>query len=399
MRRYRRLLDTPVACALVLMAALSLFTVVQLAPARFDPSAFIFAGDRFSDTTRVPAGVAVLKDSDGYDGQFYYRFALRPFTSQATEFGITLDNPPYRHQRLLYPLIVHVVTLGEPAWTPIAMIATNFLFFGLLAWTAGSLAQTYGRHALWGLLVICNPGFLISYSRDLVEIVEVAFLLASFLLVRRGNPRWAAAALTLAVLTRETSLIVAVAAALVFIVERLRGRVDQAFGWSYFTMPIVAYGTLQVALYLTWGRFPARAGSAVLGALPLTGFTDSLTSASVPPSVLAIEIAALGFVVLASLCVSYHLFVTRAGSTMRVALVLHGVLMTSVGALVWAEDIAFLRVFTHVYVVGAIVVIASPANAVGRLLAVSAFAMCNLEAIRLGSVIGIKHLLAVLRHV
>ena len=385
--------DTPVACALILIVALSLFTVVQLAPARFDPSAFIVAGDRYSDATRVPAGVAVLKDSNGYDGQFYYRLALQPFTSQATEFGITLDNPPYRHQRLLYPSIVHVVALGDARWTPFAMIATNFLFFGLLAWIAGSLARTYGRHALWGLLFVCNPGFLITYSRDLVEIVEVAFLLGSFLLVRRRRPTWAAAALTLAVLTRETSLIVAIAAALVFVVERLRGR-DPPFGWSYFTIPMLACGTLQVALYLNWGQFPARAGSAVLGALPLAGFTASLSNASAPPSVRAIEIAALGFVVLASLCVSYHLFITRAGLTERLALALYGLLMTSVGALVWAEDIGFLRVFTHVFVLGAIVVVASPANAVGRLFAVSAFAMCSLEAVRLGSVIGIKHLLA-----
>ncbi len=376
-------LDTPLACVLVLVVALSLLTLCRLERADFDPSAFIVAGDHFSDAGAVPPGVSVLPDSDGYDGQFYYRLALDPFTSRATDFGITLDNPPYRHQRILYPLIVHAVALGDAHFVPAAMIAVNFAFFCALAWVAGSLARSSGRHALWGLLIVANPGFLVTYSRDLVEIVEATFMLASVLLVRRDRSRWAAVALTLAVLARETSLIVAVAAAIVFAIDRWRGRRACGFGWPTFAAPILAFSAMQGALWMNWGRLPVRAGGVVMGSLPLTGFTESLSSPSVVTHGVPVGAAvALAFVVLCSAGIAYHWVVTEAEATARLACVFYGLLLTSVGRAVWIEDIAFLRVFTQFYVFGAILVMASRPGPVRRWFAIVVGATWTFEFVR-----------------
>jgi hypothetical protein len=387
-------LDTPVACLLALMIALSVFTAGQLARSDFDPSAFIVAGDRFSDPNGVPRGVTVLKDSSGYDGQFYYRLALDPFTSKATDAGITLDNPPYRHQRFLYPFIVHLVSFGDARRVPIALVATNFVFFCALAWIAGGLAQSAKRHALWGLLIVANPGFLITYSRDLVEIVEAAFLLGSVLLIRRGKPGWAALTLTLAVLTRETSLIFAVAAALVFAADRLRGRATPRLRWYCFVAPILAFCTMQFTLFLVWGRIPIRAGNVVLGHGPLAGFADSWSNlmARAPGSQL-VQVVAVAFVAVSAAIIVHHLFLTKAEPTERLACILYGVLMMSVGALVWSEDIAFLRVFTQAYLFGVIVVLASRPTVTARLMAIVASLAWLTEFGRLVSGDPIKHLL------
>src|SRR4051812_48413098 len=96
-------LDSPLTCLLITAILFLPFILGRLAQSRFDLSSFIVAGDRYCDASRVPRGLTVLKASDGFDGQFYYRLALNPFTSQREEFGITLDAPALRHQRVLYP--------------------------------------------------------------------------------------------------------------------------------------------------------------------------------------------------------------------------------------------------------------------------------------------------------
>lgn len=393
-RLLRERLDTPVACLLTLLLALSLFTVGQLALRDGDPSAFIVAGDRYSDPAAVPANVSVLRDSEGYDGQFYYRLALDPFTSKETEYGITLDYPAYRHQRILYPLIVHAVTLTDARFVPVAMIATNFAFFCLLAWLSGMLAQSLGRHALWGLLIVAQPGLLISYSRDLVEIVEAAFLIGSVLLVRRGRAGWATVLLIFAVTTRETSLIVAAAAAGAWSWDRVRGRRACPYGWSYFAMPIIAFCSLQYALYLDWGGFPVGAGSRVLGDVPFAGFLGSLSGpAALVPSGKFAQCVALGFVVVASLSIVRHWWSSGATGHERLACVLYGVLLASVGDSVWIEDIAYLRVFTQFYLFGAVVVLAGRPSIAGASLTVAAATTWTFVFYRLGSASALVRLL------
>ena len=373
MNGVRMRLDRPLACLLAALIALSLFTSLKLARVGFDPSLFVVAGDRYSDPHAVPPGLAVLGGSAGYDGQFYYRLALDPLTSQPTAFGITFDNPAYRHQRILYPTIVRLVSFGHDRFVAAAMLATNFVFFGALAWFAGSLAQSMGRHALWGLLIVVDPGLLITYSRDLVEVVEVTFVVGSLWQWRRGRPVGATVLLTLAVLTRETAVLVAVAAAVAYTIDAARGRSAGPIRWHCFALPIAALGVVQCALFVVWGRFPVSDGGSVLGHLPLTGFTDAL-----PPSLLhargvaRIQIVAWAFVVVASLGFAWQLVRTRARSWEVVGFVLYGALMASVGPSVWAEDIAFLRVFTHCYVFGSVLVLASTFDALAAFLALAA---------------------------
>src|SRR5690349_15662968 len=57
---------------------------------------FVVASDDYVNPAATPDPLPVTTTTGGYDGQFVYRFAVDPWTTAATEHGITLDNPAYR---------------------------------------------------------------------------------------------------------------------------------------------------------------------------------------------------------------------------------------------------------------------------------------------------------------
>ena len=254
-------LNSPLVCALVVAVIFSIFVFGRLYQSKFDFSSFVTAGDVYSDPARVPPGLTVLRNSPGFDGQFYYRFALNPFTSQATEFGITIDAPPLRHQRILYPFLTWTLSFGDPSRVPVVMVLINLIGLIVLGWIGGHYAQSFKQHALWGVFLPLYPGFLLTLSRDLVEILEITLLVGSLLLIRRAKPLAATLLLSLAVLTKETSLLVAVAALLVYVFRRWKGKDLANLRWHYFAVPMAVFAVWQLLLFYNWGKFPIFASS------------------------------------------------------------------------------------------------------------------------------------------
>ena len=76
------------------------FSVARLNALGGNQPASSSPGTSSSELSR--AGLVSGTHSPGYDGQFFYRLALRPWTQTRTEFGITFDEPAYRQQRLVY---------------------------------------------------------------------------------------------------------------------------------------------------------------------------------------------------------------------------------------------------------------------------------------------------------
>src|SRR5882762_8506241 len=115
-------LDSPFLPLLLVAVVTTLFLFGSLQRSDFNASALVTAGDRFCNPALVPRNLIVQNNSDGFDGQFYYRLALDPFTSKRTDFGITLDMPALRHQRILYPLLARILSLGYDSLIPTMMI-------------------------------------------------------------------------------------------------------------------------------------------------------------------------------------------------------------------------------------------------------------------------------------
>src|SRR6202790_4456650 len=58
----------------------------------------------------------------GYDGQFYYQIAGDPL--HAAQF---LDKPAYRYQRIVYPLLVAALSVGQARLIPYMLLLVNFV--------------------------------------------------------------------------------------------------------------------------------------------------------------------------------------------------------------------------------------------------------------------------------
>ncbi|NEQ48859.1 MAG: hypothetical protein F6K11_01830 [Leptolyngbya sp. SIO3F4] len=141
----------------------------------------------------------------GYDGQFFYQYALTPFSTDTTGQEIRVDSPPYRQQRIVYPVLAWFVAGGQAGGVPFTLVLVNVLAFcGLMAWM-----WRWQRLESWPpwivVLPLLVPGLWMSLARDLSELWEAFFVLAAMFAALRRN-LWALAIWTLlATFSRETS--------------------------------------------------------------------------------------------------------------------------------------------------------------------------------------------------
>ncbi len=256
-------LDRPLAAALAALLLGGAVVTVQLSRDG-DVSAFVRAAPPWTDPAEAPDSLRV--GTAGYDGMFYYRLALDPFTDQRTHDGITFDRPAYRQQRIVYPVLAWIVSLGHASSVPWALVLVNLGGLFAIGWVGGMLARDAGRHALWGLLFPAYPGFVITLTSDLTEIVAATFVLAALMWLRGGRTVPAAGALSLAVLARETTVLLALAAGLAALVTSPR----RTRSWVPLLAPGLVLVAWQAALLARWHETAASEGATAL-APPLVG--------------------------------------------------------------------------------------------------------------------------------
>lgn len=312
----------------------------RLAVFDWDPSIFVCAGDHFADRHHAALRYICI-GSTGFDGQFFYRLSLDPFTRVETDHGIRLDAPAYRQQRILYPLTVRVLSGGHPGKTFWTMLVVNLLALGALGWLGGRLAQAFGRHAFWGGVVAAYPGFLLSLMRDVPEPYAVMWLLAGLLALREGRFRAATLHLSLAVLTREPTAIVAAGGLAAGWVGRLRGA--RAAPLHCFAVPLAVGAVWQAFLYATWGVFPASYQSGVgVPGLGFAAFVLDIWKAETPAEAMWLK----GVLFLTALAIVSARAFRRAPllAHEKVAWVAYGLLAFCLSDGLWNDDWNFMRV-------------------------------------------------------
>lgn len=168
---------------------------------------FFVAGSDFVDASQTP-GPVFVQQGQGYDGQFFYRYALDPFDFSKTNYGVTTDLVPYRIQRIGYPALAWLFSGGgNAALVPVALILVNLLaFFGILLFT-GKLAKYFGAAPSMRIAPILLCGLYMSVARDLSEVTELFFFLGALYGLIRNEYLQFAFFGTCCVLTRETSLV------------------------------------------------------------------------------------------------------------------------------------------------------------------------------------------------
>jgi hypothetical protein len=351
-----RRLDTPVVPFLVAVLLANLFGIAILRRNGNDQSRLVVAGDRFADPSAVPAGLFVFPNSHGYDGQFFYRLALDPFTSTRTDFGVTLDNPAYRQRRILVPALAWLASFGDSSRVPSALLILNLVALALAGWAGGAYARSLGRHALWGLAFALYPGFLLSTARDLAEVVAVVLALAAFLALRARRFALATAALTLASFARETTLLFALGVAIVGVLESAT-RAKRTVPLFVWIVPIGLQGAWQAALSVVWGSLSADPHN-TLTPIPLAGPVALIASIVERwdwiRGVWLVEIALLALTAaLALACLRSSV----ASHVEKAALVLAVLLSAFLSSNIWVEDWGFMRALSEFYALAAIVVL------------------------------------------
>jgi hypothetical protein len=356
--------DSPWAAVGAVAAGYLVLLLLVLRAHGFQPSALAQVGDGFADPARVPRNLVVWPNTNGYDGEFYYRLALDPFTDRVTDFGITFDNAAYRQQRIVYPLLAWALALGRPELVPLSLILVNWLGLCLLAWVGWRYARTVEGTGLWGLVFPFYPGFVYTLIRDMTEIWAIGLMLAGLLALRHARQVVAALLLTLAVLTRETTILVtggAIAASLLGARTGEAGypRERVAPRWCLFLIPIAVYTLWQLALYARWGQVPFLVASTSAG-LPFSGFADALArNAGLATHEQWRWFGELLFLAALSLAAAWLLRSSAATLHEKLCWLLYAALVSVLAGDIWHHDLGFLRATADFFVFGAIVILGS----------------------------------------
>ena len=355
-------LDTPLATLAVTGTAFLALVLAQLGNHGWDASFFVTAGERLVDRERAAPELSILPGSAGYDGQFYYRLALDPWTSVQVEHGVKLDAPAYRQQRIGYPLLVWALAFGQHGCVPAALIGVNWVALCVLGWLGGCFARDSGRHALWGLLISMFPGFELVLVRDLTEIVATTFLLGGFWLLRADRGRSGVLAFTAAVLTRETAAAGIAASAFAEAASAWRRGASPFRRASLLAVPLFVLLAWQGLLFMRWGTWPAPA-AALNFAMPLVDLARFLrVTAAFDTQVHRIWFLELLLVGVFVAAVIHALPSSRARPREKLAWLLYLGLSTLYSGVIWVEDWAFLRALSELWVTGAVVLLGSAAR-------------------------------------
>jgi hypothetical protein len=326
---------TAVACTAVLI---TVFLALRLAVVG-GPETFVVAGDQYVEASQAPAELVVGMGS-GYDGQFVYRMVLDPFPKTQTGHGITFDSSPYRAQRVVTPALARLVDHGTPAGPALSLLVVNVLALLVGAYFAGRLVRRLGSHAAYGALLVVSLATVIPLARDLTEPVAWAATLAGLELWLAGRRPWAALVFTVAVLARETSLLVPAGLGIWAVVVWLRGRDRRALLTpAWLLVPLVVEIGWQLHLRSVWGELPIRTGKENVGT-PFVGVLRTLTDvdgATAHPVWEAERLAVLALLVWAGV----RLRRSTLPVGIRVAWGLSALLALSLGG--WTYDVQFLR--------------------------------------------------------
>ena len=243
---------------LTALAFYTLFTIIALATHGWDPLWFAWQGDRYAKLESM--------GTTGYDGQFVLYIARDGW--QALPH---LDNPAYRLQRILTPLVARGLSLGLPALTPWTIVTLNAV--AIIATTA-ILARWLSAQTVspwYALTYTLFVGTLMAYSRDLTEPLALFLAASGAVGWLKKDYRVAWAAWCLAALSKEIMLLFPIGAA---VVALLRGETKLAAGAGLTAVPLLGWETY---LYARLGEVPFLAGPS-LEHVPLMGITGLWTT-------------------------------------------------------------------------------------------------------------------------
>ncbi len=271
----------PTLAALLLALA---FVAALAVRADGDLSLLVHAGPPWTDADAAPGSLTVQAADEAFDGQFFYRLGVDPFSDEEQVAGVTFDVPSVRSARWGYGALAHVLSGTDTDLVPEALVAINVVAAATLGAVGGGLARAFGRHAAWGVLFVLWPGFAYSISLDTAELLATTFALGG--LLAGHHRRWALAAVLLSagVLTRDSAVVFAAGVGALGLLRLLVGRPARQWRGPFAAGAAVGvvYVGWQLVTRARFGKLPStEAGALNLGA-PFVDLVSAVTAALVP---------------------------------------------------------------------------------------------------------------------
>ena len=304
------------------------------------PASFIVAGERFSEPGVAPIPADQILPGVGYDGQFYFRIAIAPWSAAEVEQGMAFDVASYRQQRILYPLLAYMTSFGNAALTAWMLIAVNFVAVLGVAWMAARIMNDLNRSVYWGVFVAIYPGFMFALVRDLTDIVAMFWLLAAIRAHLHGRLGRFSVYMSLAILSRESTVV---------------HRRESAFrNLVSCGIPVLVYASWSSFCTHRWPDSTMTLAPRIIG-IPfhhmLTFFFDRAWRFGAGYGVLWITQALLLLAWLARAGVG--LFRSEAPRIVTAGFVTYVLVVVCMN--VWREDVGFLRIFAPAFVLAAFI--------------------------------------------
>lgn len=306
-----------------------------------------YVGLRLVEHGGDPVGLAELgsrysgaegSDEEGYDGQFAYYLARDPDPDRVRGY---LDAPAYRYQRILYPVMAHLLALGRPGLIPWTLIAVNLAAHFIATWMLGSILREQGQPARYALGFGLWVGLVAAVGTDLNEPLAFALIVGAWWSRLRRRELVGAALLTLSLFAKETSLLFWGAVLLDEVLRRRWGAVV-ALGAGG-----MAFAGWQLWLLGRFGSLGLGSGGALstpFEAIPLMGL---LRIGAVSLPVLALYLVIFGPTVLLptawGLVVSVRAALRRSASADSWALLLHSGAVLFLPFSTFREPLGLLR--------------------------------------------------------
>jgi hypothetical protein len=278
------------------------------------------------------------------DGTSFEALAQDPTLARAATAFQDRGTAAYRAQRIGGAWTVWAISGGRPDRIPAALAAVQVLAAGALAAATAHLALRAGagRRAVWAWSAVATPGGLAAVSWFGSDVLAVALALWGVIAaVDHGRRATGLVLLVCAVLTRDSTVVFAAAAALV------TWRSTKGWSAALLGVPAVAGGAWMLIVRARIGAWPSEGDpgnvTVPFSALRTIGHLDGTL---VAPALLAVVIAAAGLFAAA-----------RTTGWLRWVVVAHLLLGSAMGVPVWGTWEGFARVLLPVQV-GTVVALA-----------------------------------------
>ncbi|GHO75326.1 hypothetical protein KSD_30970 [Ktedonobacter sp. SOSP1-85] len=190
----RRLLAFLIRPSLVTALLYLVFIVAFSIYRQYDALHYVHIGTVFSQH--------VAHGSAGYDGQFFYYMVTDPQHAPAH-----IDDPSYRYQRIIYPLLTALLSLGQKALVPYAMLLINFISIVGSVEIAAYLLKRRQLSPWYSLALGLYFGQTTAFIFDTTEPLTYFLICLGLLSLEWKRTRTAALCMSLAVLARETAVL------------------------------------------------------------------------------------------------------------------------------------------------------------------------------------------------